>query len=232
MISNDYIFEIPKYVYNTTHILHPLLELYRLKLIDNLTKKIKNQIDIKLGIPNKATIRKIKQYFSQLLMNINTQKTFTDSKIIYLDDGLFNLPLDSEVDDFYRDVNYLIEKETFKSDEFDITQSINDILSKIKDFANTINQTDIIYDFHNNKYTIKKSVLDQYEFTNIIYLLEDLNVDQEIINKTKIKYTGPDNQYESILLCCLLRYQSFGSGANQFVVDITYKKQLRYPKYM
>lgn len=230
MIYNNYIFQIPKYVYRTTEILHPLLEICRLKLMDDLIKKIKNKSDIKLGINNKVTIRKIKQYFSQLLMNINTRKTFVevDTEIIYLDDGLFNLPTDMEIEDFYRDVNYLIEKKIFKLDEFDIKESIADILVSVTKFATKIeNISDIIYDFRNNKYTIKSDILRKYNFDGILYLLNDLVVDQEIIDKTKKKYSGSDTQYHTILLCCLLRYVSFGSGANQFVVDITYKKQLK-----
>lgn len=224
----NYVFETPKYIYNTTTDLHPLLEIHRLKLIDNIIKKIKNQVDTKLGIKNKVTVRKIKQYFSQLLMNINTQKTFTNAKTIYLDDGLFNLPTDTELEDFYRDINYLIEKNIFKLDEFDIKQSITYTIVSIKKFADKIkNVSDTIYDFNENKYIIKSDILTTYKCDNIRYLLNNLVVDQEIINKTKTKYSGPDNQYYTILLCCLLRYTSFGSGANQFVVDITYKKQLK-----
>jgi hypothetical protein len=235
MNSNKYIFEIPKYHYATTSLIHPVLELYRLKLMDDLVKEIENLIDQKTkskittrtrqGSDGRRTIQK---YFAQLLMNITTEKTYTTSKIINLDDGLFNLPTSSEINDFYRDLNYSLEKPVFQPDEFHLEKSIQDILSLIKKFANGLLDYPVdVYQFSNNKYTIRQSVLDEFDLSSILYLLDDLVIDQEITNKTKSKYTGPEDQYQMFLLCVLLRYKTFGSGANQFVVDISYKRLLR-----
>lgn len=104
---NKYHYQFEQAVYNyQIKTIHPLLELYRYQLINELTTKIYKQI---LDSGLKINLKKIKQYFSQLIMNILAEKTFTEKNIIYLDDGLFNNCTMNQTKQFYNDLNFFLK---------------------------------------------------------------------------------------------------------------------------
>ena len=205
------VFSKPNYVY-AVQLIHPLLELYRFKRINEIIGSIK--VDI--------SDAKKRQYFSQLLMNILTNRTFSDAETIYLDDGLFNNPLKNEVDDFYRDINGISEKK-INTDIFNIVDMIKNSVIATKKFSMTLEKkSDKIFEFSNNTFIIDKSVLDEIGIS-----IDPIYVSQNIIDITKKKYSGPEKKYETYLMCCMIRYTALGSGANQFLVDRVYKNKLR-----
>lgn len=69
---------------------------------------------------------------------------------------------------------------------------------------------------------LKEYNLDRYKIPP-----NELQITDIIIEKCQNKYKGSDNLFYDLLLCCLIRYISLSSGANQFVIDLKYKKILR-----
>lgn len=226
MIINKYIFTVPKYQYSTrSSDLNPSveLEIFRMKLIWDMVREIKIAIDDKLGSNHNIYLHVIHRYISQLVMNILTNKTFTDTDTIYLDDGLFNLPVSNEINDFYRDINYSVELNLFEPDEFNIFDILSNTIKQISNISKQDNLCQECYTYNDYQFYIKPTIVDKYK--NVSHLLQNLVIDKEIFTKTKAKYIG--KYFLSDLLCCLLRYISLGSGANQYVVDIEYKKLLK-----
>lgn len=213
----NYQFDVPKYIY-TTSLIHPSLELYRYQLMNQLIATINSTIKTKYPKVT-ISIRKIRQYMAQFIMTVISSRT--KSNVIHLDDGLFNHFETQQLASFYDDLNYNCNKRVFTIDVLNIKQQIDNILASIAAFTPV---TTRIYKFASNKFMFTKAILDKFDLT---VLTDGLVVDDEIIDKNRMKYTGPKDSFLDYLLCCLIRYHCLGSGANQFVVDLDYKRQLR-----
>lgn len=215
----DYIFEVPIYHYKI-NIIHPLLEIYRYNLINNYI----NELSKKIG--KGISIHKIKQYFSQLIMNILSNRTYNKNQII-LDDGLLNNCDEKEVSQFYSDINYYYKSNKFVVDQFGIITIIRKMIESIDVYSKHIPKTDA------KTYEIREIGTDTYEYilNSTLPMHSPLpihsTISKSIRNRLKSQYTGPPNEFDDLLFCCLVRYITLGSGANQFMVDLEYKKQLR-----
>lgn len=227
------IFVVPTYNY-TINIIHPLLEIYRYKIINKFIGQLNRDIVNKIkqlrnsSIP-KIKINKIKQYFSQLIMNILVEKTYnTGNEIIKLDDGLLNYCDIKDSYQFYEDLNYYFRTNIFSNDEFGIVKSVTKMINKISHFGKKIiNETQQIFMFKNFVYQLDVGVLKRYNLYDSSITKEKLILNKNIIHSCQKKYVGPVNKFYDYLLCCLIRYVTLGSGANQFAVDLNYKKILR-----
>jgi len=237
-MANQYLFTVPEYIYKTTDIVSPILELFRLKQINTIIYSIRQSVQKVLDanhISKKISDKKVRQYFSQLLMSIYSNRTMQPSNKITLSDGLFNLPMLDETKGFYRDLNFFFGRDLFKNDEFDLVDLINGAIKSITNFVqeHTSHLTDVVYQFDTkyNKFTLDLKTLAQFNLDKTANRVNDLVIDNEILNKNRAKYLtnpfGEKYSFLSIMLVCLLRYHALGSGANQFVVDIEYKKRLR-----
>jgi hypothetical protein len=190
---------------------------------------------------------RVHRYFSQLLMSILTDLTYDKDPVI-LDDGLLNNCDLKQTEQFYLDLNYYLDpgsnKKVFTNDEFDIVNSIKKIIKSIYDFVPKISSSDSVYRLVNNFYQLDTEILKKYgpaELTRsspadspqggMIDILntisKHLQIPENVYRRVKKIYTGPSTQIDDYIFCCLVRYISLGSGANQYVVDLIYKKNLR-----
>lgn len=224
---NNYSFIVPEYKYKISTI-SPLIEIYRFNLMNEFVDELYNKIKI-------LNNNKVYQYFSQLIMSIISDKTNIPYNIdtIYLDDGLFNNCTIEHTDQFYKDISYATKK-TFTNDEFHIVDNIKQIIDKISEF---VNKSDLTFNFTteyvNNKYYFKINNSNLTKYKNIKnldyldYLQKNLVLDDYVMNNCKKHYKGDTSQFHKLVLCCLIRYATLHSGANQFVVDLQYKDQLK-----
>jgi len=230
-VSNNiiYKFTIPEYHYKIRY-LDPLLELYRYKLLSGFVKHIEHEIKSKF---HKApiTYRKIYQYMSQLFMNVYTDLTYNAGKIVHLDDGLFNRCNREQTAQFYNDINYWCKQTIVNNDMFDIVVTIDNFIHKIKAFGRKLKSSNISNSYQitntGNKIEFKfdTNTLKQFELNTIDMPI--INITLELYERTKKFYVGDQSKYDNIILCLLLRYYTLGSGANQFVVDLDYKRELK-----
>jgi hypothetical protein len=222
METKNYIFNVPEYQYRISTI-HPILELYRYQLIINFIDDLSKKIN---GTNHYIKKDRIHRYFSQLLMNILTDLTYDKDPVI-LDDGLLNNCDSKQTEQFYLDLNYYLNnKKVFINDEFGIVNSIKKIIDSIQDFVPKINSNDSVYQLVNNFYQLNTDVLKKYGMNNIL-ISKHLHMPENVYHRVKKTYTGPVTQMNDYIFCCLVRYVSLGSGANQYVVDLGYKKNLR-----
>ena len=215
----EYNYLVPEYIYEI-NIINPVLELYRYDLINRYTRDIINKLCNTYKLEYKQIARKINQYFSQLIMSIYTNRTYKYKEKIYLDDGLFNSCSKEEVMSFYHDIKYLVGVD-ITHDIFDIKNNIDDFLVKIKKFSSNLEETKI-YTRDTNYFIINQDILDRYNFK----LDNRYEINQELYDSCKKRCTDPDN-YDNLILCLLIRYRALNSGANQYVVDLNYKKLLK-----
>jgi hypothetical protein len=207
------------------------IELYRLRLIKKLTRKLKKNIKLKL---NKINIykmtprqeRKVGIYLSQLIMNVNTNNSFNKDKITVNDNLLIRVPTFDEVNDFYRDLNYSNnQKDYFKNDEFNIIPSFNKIIKKVNKFHDNINSSNKFSKYINNNKVYFKLNNNIYEKYNK-YCNREYDIKLRIYNKLKEKYSGDKELMDKYIFCAILRYKSLNSGANQFVHNLEFKKEM------
>lgn len=197
-----------KYIYKVTLINYEL-EYIRNNLMKKLIKIIYNRI----GYNSTKFYRKIKTYISQMIMSIYTDRTF-EKKNIYFEDAIFLIPTTKQLSGFYFDINYYLNQKKFVNDElriknlFEKAQQETFILSKN---LNPVNYT----------YTKK----DKYVVFN--YKSKEFAIRNEIYHNLEKKYNGPDNKINDYILTGLIRYDTFGSGANQYMIDLNLKEFLK-----
>jgi hypothetical protein len=138
------------------------------------------------------------------------------SELVELDDGLFNSLTINDTEQFYKDLNYNF-KINLSNDQFNIAETFDYIINKIhkwkppsplKYFIST-DPNNVIFTLDNfpKKWFMLKSLYDTI--------------------KTYFNPLNDTYSFDYIILCCLIRYQTLASGANQFVVDLNYKKILK-----
>lgn len=241
-------FVVPSYEYQI-HKISVTLELFRYTEmhtgVSYLFGEINNLIKLKKLI--KMPIQKLWVYVSQMFMTILTERSFTNDSVVKLDDGLFNeSKTQIAINDFYRDLNYATRSKHFKPDMFDITKWINDVINMLKSLHSVIDETiepfnvimnddDVdVVTFKIDRKLVQKSITTD-EFRANRYIMSQLlvnndiplefTINRDLYNRVQPRYLS-DNGFNNLLLCCLIRYETLGSGANQFVVDLRYKDQL------
>lgn len=215
-----YKFTIPEYNYGTLSG-NPHTETYRMLLFrqhkDIIINKIKQDSPPMNDRQYISLRRKFHQYYSQLIMSIITNRTYSEEwrPQIQLEDGMFNTPTLDETRQFYADLNFALSgfgfNLVYSADCFNIVSSIKDIIHKMME-----------YNPPQPQYTrIEDRTRVTYKFQS-----DTISIPKNTYIKCVKAYTGKDNVDTSIL-CCLLRYKTLNSGANQFVVDLRYKEALR-----
>jgi hypothetical protein len=219
------------------------IELFRYKLIKDYVAKLNTKLKTRYA-PKKQTPRQYRKtaiYIAQLIMNVNTNNSFSDKhssqpdrKIIVEDNLFIRVPTSEEVDGFYRDINYTYDNPDFVSpDEFSIKDTISNFIKQTNEFIDNINKL-------NTKKQKKFNVITKQEY--LLYRINNpiakkyglikakkqfYKLDKRIYDKLKAEYTGPANQIHNYILCALLRYDTLGSEANQFVHNLDYKEMMR-----
>jgi hypothetical protein len=215
----EYKYLVPDYIYRI-NVVNPLLELYRYSLINKYTNYIIKKLCSDYNLTHSKISRKINQYFSQLIMSIYTNRTYKYKEKIYLDDGLFNSCSDQEVMSFYHDIKYLVSID-IKEDIFNIKRTIDDFLVKIDDFSKNLDNTKI-YTRTDDYFLINQEILDKHHFK----LDNKYEINRELYESCKKRCKDQKN-YDNLILSLLIRYRALNSGANQYVVDLNYKKILK-----
>jgi hypothetical protein len=224
----------PKYLQSKTDF---EIELFRLKLIkdyvNELNEIIKNEKIKQLKGPvTPRQKRKTGIYISQLIMNVNTNNSYNKKTITVKDNLFIRPPTIKETKDFYRDLNYTygVEK-VFKYDEFGLYHKIKEFIKLTTEFHDSLNTTPEIANkkFKTSKtkthikFILNKELIREYKK----YLDNELLLDIRIYNKLRNEYTGPKNKMDMYILCAIIRYNTLGSEANQFVHDLKYKEMMR-----
>jgi len=157
---------VPEYIYETKKN-SVGLELYRLELLNNNIKDIvlKHQVN---NIKNYLLEKFIKKAFAKFIFNIFTNRTYGKDDKIYLDDGLFNIPTDDEINDFYKYLNDGFKNKNikvfFKSDQFNWKHRIKVIIDKLHKFNNHHNNFDYHIGDNNITYNVTTK---QYEKVSV-----------------------------------------------------------------
>ena len=213
-----YEFEIPKYIYGVDKN-DISTELYRMQLFDEYKNTIINTIEKNIfkSPPSKKershVRKKVHQYFSQLIMSIITNRTYSSvwRKEVILEDGLFNTPTLDETSQFYIDINNILRSYNvqYKNDQFNIINSFKYIIEKLQ---------------QHNPHPVEFSC----EVTDkVCYNVGHLKLTMSKVIYDKCVKSHKGENYQRDILCCLLRYKTLNSGANQFVVDLSYKDELK-----
>jgi hypothetical protein len=219
--SDDYKFDIPIYEYTNNKVDYKI-ELYRYKLIKKLVnkifkkileekKKVQNEVKLKLKLKSKVS-----QYLSQMIMSVLSDRTNQYKSKIILEDGLFLIPNQNQLNNFYRDINYYCNT-NFEPDFFSVVQTFSNNIAKIKKFMLSI---------PNNIQSIKTVdmiIVKKYDPKNEI----NFNLNKSTIKRLQKKFTLDKKYFRNYLVSCIIRYAALGSGANQFMVDLEYKKKLQ-----
>lgn len=203
---------IPEYIYKIKY--NSIgLELYRHKLLNIFINHISDNY-VKTQLIKEYKKKKfLKKAFAKFIFNLFTNKTYNKGNKIILDDVLFNIPTNEEVKSFYEYLNDGLKNKNinlkFSYDQFNLLETIKNFIEKIKKFKK-----------HHNKFKYK--IINNY----VLYYTENkkYSLDIRIYNKLKNEYTG-DNLHKHILIG-LIRYDTLDSGAEQYVVDLEYKKKL------
>lgn len=224
---------VPKYIYKTNKI-SVLLELYRYAETKKFISEISKQIDWttkKYRLP-RIYMSKVWIYFGQMIMDIITERTDTDGDV-YLDDGLFNESTGDHINNFYNDLNYRTNSEVFKSDSFGIKNWIKQMIKnihniqvdeEIEPFTVSTTHDTVIFKIITS---LLKQCSPMLNFGTIYkHAILEFSITSELYQRVQRRFTL-DQGFHNLLLCCLIRYETLGSGANQFMVDLEYKRQLQ-----
>jgi hypothetical protein len=217
-------------------------ELFRYSLIKDFVAKINKELKTRYA-PKQQTYRQYRKtaiYIAQLIMNVNTNNSYSDKhstqpnrKIIVEDNLFIRVPTKEEVAGFYRDINYTYNTPDFVSvDEFAIRETIANFIAKTSKFiAGSKKDSNfkkskfaVITKPNHYIYRIKDYLIRQY---NIKSAKQYYKLDKRIYDKLAAEYSGPTNQLHNYILCALLRYDTLGSEANQFVHNLDYKEMMR-----
>jgi hypothetical protein len=176
---------------------------------------------------------------------ILTNRTYNDTfqKDIYLFDPLYNLPTDDEINKLYDDFKYTLDIDVSKLN-INIKNKFNNIMNKLNDFNDSLRnkhqkvfvleESNIAINNIKYKYEYledeKKYIYKIENYTNIFATMNnnqdyDYELDVKIFNKLEKEYSGDD--IHKHILMGLIRYDTLDSGAEQYVVDLKYKKQLK-----
>jgi hypothetical protein len=221
------------------------IELFRYSLIKDYVARINKELKSRYA-PKQQTYRQYRKtaiYIAQLIMNVNTNNSYSvnhsrqpNRKIIVEDNLFIRVPTKEEVVGFYRDINYTYDIPNFVStDEFAIRDTIADFIKQTTEFIDNINKLNTKKTNQNRKFNvITKQEYLLYRINNPIAKKYGLKakkqyykLDKRIFTKLKAEYKGPSNQIHNLILCALLRYDTLGSEANQFVHNLDYKELLR-----
>jgi hypothetical protein len=212
---------IPRYVYGTESKISVAMEIYRWELMNEIIQLLAGKI-------SEIDKNKLQVYMSQFIMNTLAEKTTVSNNnnanrasadpFINLDDGLFNIPSDIQIKQFYDDINSTFrgaKNQIFHPDELGIKDKIIEIIDKLQKFKD-----------HEVVCSVDSS--GQFKIENIDKkLANELSLKPYLIAKCKKFYNGPPEKFYEIVLCCHIRYLTLGSGGHQYVVDLVYKKQLK-----
>jgi len=203
------------------------LELYRLKLTNDFMISITREMTKISNLKFFKLLRKVKKQFAKFFFMILTNRTYNDTfqKDIYLFDPLYNLPTDDEINNLYDDFKYTLDIDVSNLN-IDIKNKFNDIMNKLKNYNN--NNIKYKYEYLEDE---KKYIYKIENYTNIFATMNnnnqdyDYELDVKIFNKLEKEYSGDD--IHKHILMGLIRYDTLDSGAEQYVVDLKYKKQLK-----
>jgi len=245
---------IPEYIYKN-NILSIDIELYRKKLINDYLNKlihdIKNYLQIKTKLPFRYET-KPKIYFSQLLMNNLSLYTFEKYDKLLFNDPLIIPPKNYQhknnlLQSFYRDLNNLFKLHiNFKPFNYknDTLHLISNLINMEKDINEYIkqyrikneNKIDILTPRYNNHildlhiYLDNNLIIKKKNNGNILFSYNNKNIDildKRIYNKLKTEFKLPIKYLNTLICCCIIRYQTLNSGANQYVLNLKFKELIR-----
>jgi hypothetical protein len=205
------------------------IELYRWQQLKLLKQHIKN-IFIKYQLtPYKKNLDvNIDNLIARLLF-----ENFSNNKITYLQDGLFNISRNSTSLNNDLKTTFTINKQPITNDicqkiisEIDINNKINNILSKIKLFKEKpVSDIKII---KKKSFTIEFADINPFNLVSItipeiVYVkLKKRYAKYKKNNKKNTKITCDD-----LITCLLLRYNSLGSDGNQMGIPIQVKDKFK-----
>jgi hypothetical protein len=236
------IFTIPNYYYEIGK-LSVTLELFRYVEMHACVVYLSREID---KITRNAQLPRIHMskiwvYLSQMFMTILTERTYTTELEVNLDDGLFNRNKYDAIKDFYRDLNYATKSKYFRSDMFEIGKWIDDCIGMLKSLQSAVDQKiepftmiegDDAVTFKINMDLLKRSVTGNVSRYIKQQLFENRNlpmmfhINKDVYDRVQKRYIKNEYGFHNLLLCCLIRYDVLGSGANQYMVDLNYKDEL------
>jgi len=221
MSTLKYLFRQAEYHYGIM-LIHPLLELYRMHLFHKLVYKIRSLVNQKyLDTQHQINFHKLKKIFSKWILRIISQKIQTTD--IYLDDGFFNYITEEDSQKIYKSLNKYFQGTRLSNDEFRIQKRIEKIIQKLKKYELFLEgRTEKIFQYHSNQFIIKKQVLEGMEIGDLSF-----NFPRAIYLRLEKKFTGPENLFDSYILCCLLRYHTLGDKNIFLTVDTRYQEELR-----
>lgn len=236
------IYKIPNYYYEINK-LSVTIELFRYTEMHACVFYLSKEIDAitrKYRLP-RIHMSKIWVYLSQMFMTIITERTYNNEIDVQLDDGLFNRSKGNAIGDFYRDLNYATKSKQFRTDMFDIGKWIEDCIMMLKTLQIAVNeriepfnivQGDDTITFKINMNLLKKSVGGNVSRYIKEQLFENHNlpmsftINRDVYDRVQKRYIDNEYGFHNLLLCCLIRYDVLGSGANQYMVDLRYKDEL------
>lgn len=222
MISLEYIYKKSTYEYNI-NVIHPLLELFRMQVYNNLITKILNKSNERYKDKNtNISFTSVKKYFSRFIIFIIAKRTH--ARHIKLNDGFFNNIDNSESQFIYDLINKYFEDTRLINDEFNIKNKIEKIIIKLTTYSKSLeDKTFDSFIFDKNVFTIDNKILSKYQLDSL-----NLQVPENIYLKLKNIFSGPTDNFHSYLLCCLLRYKTLGNKMNQLAIDNKYKLKLKH----
>jgi hypothetical protein len=232
MMDQSYEFIVPKYNYKI-NMRSPYIEMYRYEMITAFVDQMTQNMLKRFKHTKYSWLRrKVYQYFSQMLMSIITDKTY-NVDVVELSDGLFNNCEEHHLRQFYADMNYLWNsndgdgREVFKIDEYKIEAKLDEFITRLEQFqakhANT-KFPHVVADVHDTCELMiyHPGTTDEYY---------QIAIKRELYDKTmklyKLEMGENNNNFHRDLMCCLIRYETLHSGANQYVVDLNYKSKLK-----
>jgi hypothetical protein len=234
-------FKIPGYYYEIGK-LSVTLELFRYVEMHDCVVYLSKEIDAitrRFRLP-RIHMNKVWVYLSQMFMTILTERTYTTEMELRLEDGLFNRSIGNGIRDFYGDLNYATKSKHFRFDMFQIEKWLGDTIAMLRSLQQAVN--DKIQPFtvlEGNQITFKiDTMLLKQSFTgNVSQYIKDqlfanrnlpliFTINREIYDRVQKRYIENEYGFHNLLLCCLIRYETLGSGAHQYVVDLQYKEAL------
>lgn len=232
-------FIIPDYHYEVQK-LSVTLELFRYVEMYQGVVYLSKEIDkiTRLHHLPRIHLKRVWVYVSQMFMTILTERTYTTERKIHLEDGLFNRCVGDGIKDFYRDLNYVTGSNQFKFDMFDLHTWIEDVIMRLKSLHMIINdniepftviEDNDTFTFKINVELVKQSLRGKVSKYIQRHLFENdkiFTLNREMYDRVQRRYVKNEYGFHNLLLCCLIRYESLGSGANQYMVDLRYKEAL------
>ncbi|MEM0353936.1 MAG: hypothetical protein QXW79_00005, partial [Thermoplasmata archaeon] len=220
MNGRDYVYWIPTYKYKIS-LIHPLLEIYRLKLMDDLEQNVIDYLWNK-GMKDTSIVGK---YVNSLIINTIFDRTNNDDKVVELEDGVFNEIPNNVLDDFYAKIRRK-SKLNISKDEIGIKKKFDDMINMLMKFERELtNVSTRIFTFSDGQFKLDRKILTKYNLDSD--KLNDLKISQSVLKKLKNNYSGKEDEIHVYILCCLIRYKKFGIIEDSYTSDSEYKSILK-----